>query len=354
MGPPDRLNAGDRPAARADQHGPTSTGRPAPAGSILAHLRPVSAADDHQVESVTAVAGEGGVAVSYLREGEPTPVVAVVLLVVAGLIFSTGALFVRGLDHPHAATTVFWRSVSACASLLLVIVWRERANSTRAIIGMGRPGWTVAAAFSVSSIGMVAALSRTSVAVVLVIFALSPLVAAVFAWLIIGERVHGYTWAAIAVTVGGVAYMVSGPGAAGSASGALIALTIPLAFGYGTVQIRRHSEIAMAPAMMLASVMSAVVALPFAHPFAVTGHDLALMLAFGFAQLGLGLGIFSIGASRAPATEVALLSMLEPVMGPLWVWLFIDEYPGVPALIGGSAVFVALAAHTIHSSARRG
>ena len=72
----------------------------------------------------------------------------------------------------------------------------------------------------------------------------------------------------------------------------------------------------------------------------------------GFAQLGVGLAIFSVGAARAPATDVALLSMLEPIMGPIWVWIFVDEYPGVPALIGGSVVFVALAAHTVYAAQR--
>ena len=55
---------------------------------------------------------------------------------------------------------------------------------------------------------MVVALTKTSVAVVLVIFALSPLAAAVMAWILIGERVRNYTWVAIAVTVAGVAFMV--------------------------------------------------------------------------------------------------------------------------------------------------
>jgi drug/metabolite transporter (DMT)-like permease len=261
---------------------------------------------------------------------------------VASLIFSTGALFVRSLHHPKAWTTVFWRSVSACASLLVLIAWRERGRTWRAITGMGRPGWTVAGAFSASSIGMVVALSRTSAAIVLVIFALSPLAAAVLAWIVIGERVRGYTWAAIAVTVGGVAYMVSGPGASGSASGALIALVIPLAFGFGTVMIRRHHEIAMAPAMFLAAAIGALIALPFAHPTALDRHDFLLLLLFGFAQLGVGLAIFSVGAARAPATDVALISMLEPVIGPVWVWVFDNEYPGVPALIGGTVVFAAL------------
>jgi drug/metabolite transporter (DMT)-like permease len=309
---------------------------------------------DNPAESVTAVAGEGGVAVSYIPAGSRVSPVAVLLLVTSALIFSTGGLFIRALDNPQAWTTVFWRGLSACASLSLLIIWRERVNPLRAAVRMGRPGWLVAAAFSASSIGMVVALTKTSVAIVLVIFALSPLAAAVLAWILIGERVNSYTWVAIGVTVAGVGYMVSGQGAGGSTAGALIALIIPLAFGYGTVMIRRHSEIAMAPAMLLSAAMSTVISLPFADPLDVTRHDLLLLLMFGFAQLGIGLAIFSVGAARAPATDVALISMLEPIMGPIWVWIFMDEYPGVPALIGGSVVFVALAVHTLYAASRAG
>ncbi len=309
---------------------------------------------DHTTESVTAVAGEGGVAVSYVPAGSRISPLAVLLLTTSALIFSTGGLFIRALDNPQAWTTVFWRSLSACASLSLLIIWFERTNPLRAVVKMGRPGWAVAAAFSASSIGMVVALTKTSVAVVLVIFALSPLAAAVLAWILIGERVRGYTWIAIGVTVAGVTYMVSGPGAGGSTTGALIALIIPLAFGYGTVMIRRHSEIAMAPAMLLSAAISTVISLPFADPLSVTRHDLLLLLTFGFAQLGIGLAIFSVGAARAPATDVALISMLEPIMGPIWVWIFMDEYPGVPALIGGAIVFVALVTHTLYAASRAG
>lgn len=309
---------------------------------------------DHHAESITAVASEGGIAVSYVRQGSPVSPMAIVLLATSALIFSTGGLFIRKLEHPQAWQTVFWRSLSACISLTLLIVWRERTNPLRAVVKIGRPGWAVGAAFSASSIGMVVALTRTSVAVVLVIFALSPLAAAVMAWILIGERVRRYTWVAIGVTVAGVAFMVSGPGAGGSTSGALIALPLPLAFGYGTVMIRRHSEIAMAAAMLLSAAASAVIAVPFAHPFDITRHDLLLLLTFGFAQLGIGLAVFSVGAARAPATDVALLSMLEPIMGPIWVWIFVSEYPGVPALIGGSAVFIALIAHTIYAASRAG
>ena len=103
---------------------------------------------------------------------------------------------------------------------------------------------------------------------------------------------------------------------------------------------------------LLAAVFSLVISLPFARPLAVDRHDLILLLIFGFVQLGIGLAIFSVGAARTPATDVALISMLEPIMGPIWVWIFMSEYPGVPALIGGTAVLVALAVHTLYAASR--
>ena len=84
--------------------------------------------EQHHAESVTAVAGEGGVAVSYVPTGSRASPVSVLLLVISSLIFSTGGLFIRGLDHPHAWTTVFWRSAAACVSILLLIIWRERSG----------------------------------------------------------------------------------------------------------------------------------------------------------------------------------------------------------------------------------
>ena len=110
----------------------------------------MTAEHDHAAESVTAVAGEGGVAISYLPAGSRVSPVAILLLASSALIFSTGGLFIRGLDHPEAWTTVFWRALSACASLSLLIIWRERSNPLRAVVRIGRPAWAVGAAFCAS------------------------------------------------------------------------------------------------------------------------------------------------------------------------------------------------------------
>lgn len=272
---------------------------------------------------------------------------SVLFVLASALLFSTGGLFVRNLHDPDAWTSVFWRSASACVSIAAFLAWRDRGGALTAFRTMGPAGLIVASSFAVSSVGMVAALSRTSVSVVLVFLALTPLVTALLARVMLGEIVHRHTWVATAVTVLGVAYMVSGPGATATLPGVAISLSIPVAFAIGTVVIRRHHEVQMVPAMLLACVIGAVVSLPFAAPTGVDRHDLILLCLFGAGQLGVGLALFAIGAAGTRATEATLLAMLEPVLGPIWVWAFADEYPGVAGLVGGAIVFVTLAVHTV-------
>ena len=116
--------------------------------------------------------------------------------------------------------------------------------------------------------------------------------------------------------------------------------------------IRQHPTVGMIQAMLLAAVISLVIAAPFAHPFDVTRHDFLLLMTFGFAQLGVGLAIFGVGAAGSSPTNTALISMLEPIMGPIWVWMFLNDYPGVPALIGSGVVMSVMIAHTAYASGK--
>lgn len=272
---------------------------------------------------------------------------ALALIGVSALIFSLGGLFVRSLDRPNAWTTVFWRSVSASVTIGAYLAWQTKGRVVRTLLRLGVPGLFVALAFSVSSIGMVVALSRTSVAVVLVVFSLAPLTTALVARAVIGEVIHPVTWGAIAATIIGVAVMVWGPGTSVTLSGIVVALMIPIAFGFGVVIIRQHSHITMVPAMLAACLINVVISFPVAQPWNVSRHDFVVLWLFGAAQLGIGLTIFAVAAPHAPAAHAALVSMLEPVMGPIWVWVFKDEYPGIAGFIGGGFVFTALAVHTV-------
>jgi drug/metabolite transporter (DMT)-like permease len=97
----------------------------------------------------------------------------------------------------------------------------------------------------------------------------------------------------------------------------------------------------MAPATALAQVLLVVVFLPFADLHAVPGDDLLALAALGVGQIGLGLVFLTIGARLIPAAQVALITLLEVVLGPLWVWLAVDERPSTATLVGGAIVVAA-------------
>src|SRR4029078_1451020 len=96
---------------------------------------------------------------------------------------------------------------------------------------------------------------------------------------------------------------------------------------------------------MIAGLISIVVALPFALPLEPRGRDLALLAPMGCLQLGLGCLLMTRATRTLAAGEIGLLSLIETILAPLWVWLGTGEHPGVLALARRDNVLVGLRAH---------
>jgi drug/metabolite transporter (DMT)-like permease len=211
---------------------------------------------------------------------------------------------------------------------------------------MGWAGVAVAICFATASTSFVVALAYTTVANILLKQAGVPLIAALLAWAFFGERVSNATWLAIAAVIAGVAIMVSSS-FTGKVSplGDGLALLISVAFSIAMVITRRHSEVRMTPAVFLGTVFSALASGLMTNTFLVSAPDMAWLFAFGALNLGVGLACFVTGVRLIPAALAALVGTLEPVLGPLWAWLFHGEVPNTSTMIGGTVVFLALLAH---------
>lgn len=271
------------------------------------------------------------------------------LLLVAGaaVVWSTGGLVARLIETQDSWTTIFWRSTSAFAALLAFLFFVEGRSALRRFVQMGWPGLVVGLCFAAASIAFVIALSLTSVAKTLVIMSATPLIAALLGRLFLGEAIGRTTWATIAAVMIGTVIMVSGGDTEGSLLGDLFAGIIALSLAGAIVTTRSNPHIRMLPATCLGVGIAAVVALPFADPLGVSAHDLPIMLFFGAVQLSLGLVLFVAGARLIPAAHSALLGMIEPIFGPLWVWIAIGEEPATTVLVGGALVIVSVAAKTL-------
>jgi drug/metabolite transporter (DMT)-like permease len=101
----------------------------------------------------------------------------------------------------------------------------------------------------------------------------------------------------------------------------------------------------MTPALALAGLVSALVALPFAHPSQVAVRDFPWLMALGPGQLAAGLLFYMASLKRIPAGRAALLGLSELVLAPIWVWMVDGERPGDLTLLGGAIVIGAAAAN---------
>ena len=191
---------------------------------------------------------------------------------------------------------------------------------------------------AIASASFIIALNYTSVAHVLFLQASSPILAALLGRIILGEAVSARAWVAMLVALAGVGVMVGAPGGGGLVN--LLSVLMALSFAVSIIITRSHRHISMAPATCLAQVLILVFALPFAHPGSVDGRNLVLLILLGAGQIGLGLALLSIGARLIPAAEIATITLLEVVLGPLWVWMAVSERPSTATLIGGAIVVV--------------
>ena len=114
----------------------------------------------------------------------------------------------------------------------------------------------------------------------------------------------------------------------------------------------RH-DVSMAPATCLSQVILVVAFLPFASPGEIGGDDVVWLAALGIGQIGLGFALLTVGARLIPAAQVGLITLLEVVLGPLWVWLALDERPSTLTLVGGAIVIVAIVIQTRGGAATR-
>ena len=273
--------------------------------------------------------------------------IGIVLVCLSAICWSFGGTIARWIDTPDSWAIVFWRSVWAAAFLIAYMVLRDGWRGTVALFtGMGLPGVLVSLCFAGASTAFIVALAHTTVANILLMQAGVPLIAALIAWIVFRERVAPATWGAIAAVISGVAIMVSDSlGGSVSPVGDGLALLIACLFATATVITRRFAHVRMTPATCLGTIIAAVFAASFADTLAVSMHDMGFLFAFGALNLGLGLVCFASGVRLVPAALAALLGTLEPVLGPIWVWLVHGEVPSERTIIGGTVVFVALLAH---------
>jgi drug/metabolite transporter (DMT)-like permease len=267
-----------------------------------------------------------------------------IYVALAAVAWSTAGVLQRQLtlDTP---TQVAGRAAFAGVALLAYVTVVERGRVVRAFRSVGLAGVAVALCVATASGSFISALNHTTVARVLFILAVAPVLAALLARVALGEQITPRTVQAMALALAGVTVMLGAPGE-GSLAGDGLAFLAAFAFALMIVITRWRHDVSMAPATCLSQAILVVAFLPFASPGEIGGADVFWLAALGVGQIGLGFALLTVGARLIPAAQVGLITLLEVVLGPLWVWLALDERPSALTLVGGAIVIVAIVIQT--------
>ncbi len=273
-----------------------------------------------------------------------------VLVVVSGLIWSLGAPMIRFLEDAENYRLHFllYRGITIFLVVIAYVYIREGRdflNSLKRIDVWSLFGGLVLA---LTMFSYIYALTTTSIAVTLLMLALSPVLSAFLGYLILGEGLSRVTLVNMIIVAVGVIVMVWNADKSGTLIGATYGFFMALGFAIYTITLRHNPEIPklLTPALagFFGLILSLILILLMGESFEMPQINVGLSFMHGLV-VSAGLILFGLGAKYLPSGELVLLTLFEVIAGIFWAWLpiiGINEVPDTNTIIGGAFIFTAI------------
>lgn len=270
----------------------------------------------------------------------------VMLVLIAGSLWSIAGLVMRLIDNANEWQILFYRSVTLSLFLFFYIGFTYKGPLIRAYTLPGLGSVIAGVCLGMAFASWIFAMTHTTIANALFILASAPFITAIIARIMLRESVSRLTVGCMTVAVIGIAVMVVEGIYVGSVLGSVYALGAATGFAFFTVLLRRTRSVDMTPAVFWAGItgllIGAFAIITTKSGFTISHHDFEMCALIGLVQVGLGLIIYTAGSKYVPAAELALLSLIEVILGPIWVWLGVGELPSFYTFIGGAIVLGAI------------
>lgn len=274
---------------------------------------------------------------------DPVPSRPRLTVVLVATVWGTIGLIVREVELPAVAIAFARVAVGGLGLAIVSSVMAGRGNHGRARPFDHRPVRTLVsgALLAVHWVAMLAAFQRAPIGTVLLVVYLAPVLVALGAPRLIGERVAPVVVVALGPALAGTALVV-GPGAEGVAATGL-GLAGVASVTYAALALVNKTLVGHYGGLRLAMIEQAVAAAVLA-PFAASVSwgpprgAWAWLVVLGLVHTAGGLALFLDALGRIPATQAAILAQLEPVAAFGFAWAVLGEEPGLATAIGGLLV----------------
>ncbi len=262
-----------------------------------------------------------------------------IMLVITALLWSTGGFLVKGIEwHPLAIAG--FRSFIAATVIRLAMRKPELTWSPPQLGG--------ALCYAATVILYVLANKLTTAANVVLLMYTAPIYVIIFGPWFLRERATGRDWLAVgAVLIGIIVFFFDRLSTEGL-TGNLLAMLSGMTFAWMTLFLRRQKHGSPLESVFLGNVLAIIIGLPYFLTEKLPEIDgIMMLLALGIFQLGISYVLYAKAIQKVRAFEAVLITMLEPILNPVWVFLLYGEMPGEWAIVGGVIVLVTVASHGV-------
>ena len=267
------------------------------------------------------------------------------LAFVAVMFITPDSLFIR-LSNIDTWGLVFYRGIIPFVTVLLGMLIIYKLNFFKMLFTSGYHGIIYILTFSLTNITFVVSIQNTNVANTLVMIAMAPMLSAILGAIFLKELPDKKTWIAIFVTFGAAVYIFYDSLKLGNFFGDILGLITALGLAIGAVTIRSARNKNLVPAAVVGKLIVALFALFFIESFTLTKSDQIIVPLMCIMCVAIPFVLVTIAPRFIPAAEVNLFFLLETIIGPIWVWLVIQEQPSIETIQGGAVFITAIAIHS--------
>jgi drug/metabolite transporter (DMT)-like permease len=263
-------------------------------------------------------------------------------LLLAAVLWSLAGIFIKFLALPPL-TIVFYRSFFA--SLFFAFFVRRGTAFPRVPLLVSTLAYTAAISAFVS------ANKITTAANAIALQYTAPMFVFVIVHFLFAEKITGPSWFSLGLGMLGIAVIAAGSAGQPDAAGVMIALLSGLLFSIYMVSLRFLKDFNPGTLTFLNNGVCCLLLLPLvASELSLTVREGWIVAVMGVIQLGIPYWLFSKGLERISVQEASLIVLVEPVLNPLWVALFVGEVPSSATLIGGIFIVASLGFRYLRAS----
>ena len=202
---------------------------------------------------------------------------------------------------------------------------------------------------STSNIFFITAVKTTTVANVVIIFSTSALFSALIGYLIYKEKVNKNIYYASFFMFIGLFIIFNDKLEIGSVEGNIFALLCTLLFSVSFVLLSKYKDMNRVVLTAFSGAILSIIAYFFCDELAIDFKTLMIVMIMGLLISPISRVLLGTGAKYINASEVSLLMLIETIMAPIWVWIFLAEVPSSYTFIGGFIIILTLIINSLYT-----